>query len=991
MATALVAAAPLAAQPRPYADIGSQYIRDSWGAAQGFPGGGVSAIAQTPDGYLWIGTEKGLVRFDGSEFRLEQTASGDGGPITRVLGLTTDSEGTLWVRLQGARIVRYRARRFENVVAPVIQAEAGFTSTGRDAAGRLLITGLRSGLVRPEGPGFTTLTSAASLPPSLVIALAATEDDTIWMGTRDGGLFAFRAGKVTEGPRDLPDRKVNALLAVGARDVWIATDAGTARWDGMAMHRIDVAPLRGGNQALALTRDRAGAIWIGTARGLVRLTAAGRVAFDGRQPDTGAPVTALFEDRESSLWVGTPRGIERWRPRTFLTYAHGLAGESQGPVFADDRGRVWFSPASGGVAVLSGSEMRRVTGGGLDRDVVYSVAGDGTGVWIGRQRGGLTHLRDEDGDFQLRTYRAADGLPQESIYAVHTARDGSVWAATLSAGVSRLRDKHFTTYTTANGLASNTVSAIAEDDRGTLWFGTPNGLSTLRDGRWSTIGEQQGLPSPDVISVYADSEGVVWVGTAAGLAYVSSGRVQVPRGRTPALAEAIHGIVADSRGSLWLATARHVLRVSRPALLDPAATTLDVREYGLADGLTSTEAMKRQRAVAADGNGRIWFSLNRSLSVIDPTEALNPSPPAIVHLQSVAADGVAADPLAPLRLASPRQRLSFDFIGLSLAVPERIRFRYRLDGFDTDWSTPTTAREAVYTNLEPGCYTFRVTASNSDGLWNGADATIAVEIGQVFYRTWWFRTAAAATLALVVLGLYRLRLHQMTHQLNVRFEERLAERTRIAQELHDTLLQGFLSASMQLHVATDTLPEGSAARTGLARVEALMRQVIDEGRNAVRGLRSASAGPYDLEQALSGVPQELGLTSSAGFRVIVEGQPRPLKPLVRDEVYRIGREALVNAFRHAHATTVEVELEYAARHLRMLVRDDGIGIKYEVLKSGSDGHWGLSGMRERAERIGGRFKVFSRDAAGTEVELWIPGQVAWDTGRHESSRHKAAT
>jgi ligand-binding sensor domain-containing protein/signal transduction histidine kinase len=973
----IAAARPLAAQPGGDVPAASQYIRDAWGASQGFPGGAVSAIAQTPDGYLWIGTEKGLVRFDGSEFRLEAAAPDSAVPITRVLGLVTDNDGTLWIRLQSARLVRYRRGRFENVIAPAVQAEAGFTAMSRDAAGRVLLSGLRSGLVRPEASAFATLTAPEGMPSSLVISLAEAADGTVWIGTRDIGLFTIRSGQLAAGPQGLPDRKVNALLPMGARDLWIATDSGVAHWDGAALTLAAVPTMPGGNQALAMIANRAGGLWVGTGRGLVRLTADGRVALDERQAETGVSVTALFEDREGNLWVGTPRGIERWRARTFQTFARGLAAESQGPVFADGRGRVWFAPASGGLAWIKGTDVHRASARGLDTDIVYSIAGDASGVWIGRQRGGLTHLRDEDDELVARTYGVSDGLPQESIYAVLPARDGSVWAATLSGGVSRLKDKRLVTYTTADGLASNTVSAMAEDAQRSMWFGTPDGLSSLSGGRWTKITEAHGLPSADVISLYADDDGILWVGTAAGLAYMFSGRVHLPRGAPSSLTEPIHGIAADGRGGLWVATARRVLGVPRAALLAGTGAAPAVREYGLADGLISIETMKRQRSVVADADGRIWFSLNRSLSVVDPSRALAVSPPAIVHLRAVSADGRAMDPAAPLRLASPRQRVTFGFVGLSLSVPERTRFRYRLDGFDTDWSAPTAAREAVYTNLGPGGYTFRVMASNSDGLWNGSEAAVGLMIGRVFWQTWWFRAAVSGTFALMVLGLYRLRLHQMTHQLNVRFEERLAERTRIAQELHDTLLQGFLSASMQLHVATETLPDDSPARAGLTRVAALMRQVIDEGRNAVRGLRSTNPGPYDLEQALSGVQQELGLGTGTGFRVIVEGQPRPLNPIVRDEVYRIGREALVNAFRHAQATTVEVELEYAARHMRMLIRDDGVGIEAEVLKSGTDGHWGLSGMRERAERIGARFKVFSRAAAGTEVELVIPGHIAW--------------
>jgi signal transduction histidine kinase len=288
-----------------------------------------------------------------------------------------------------------------------------------------------------------------------------------------------------------------------------------------------------------------------------------------------------------------------------------------------------------------------------------------------------------------------------------------------------------------------------------------------------------------------------------------------------------------------------------------------------------------------------------------------------------------------------------------------------------------SAREAVYTNLSPGAYRFRVMASSSEGLWNGAEAAVGFDIEPKVWQTRWFLLTSALAFALAVLALYRMRLHRLTARLNLRFEERLSERTRIAQELHDTLLQGFLSASMQLHLAVDRMPEGSPERASLGGVIDLITRVIQEGRNAVRGLRSQESSVDDLEQALSSIRDELGIQDQVDLRVVGKGHAQRLNPMIRDEVYRIGREALINAFRHSGATRIEVGVEREAHRLRVLVRDDGKGIDAEVLRAGRDGHWGLSGMRERSERIGGRLRVWSRPGAGTEVELSVPGHVAF--------------
>jgi signal transduction histidine kinase len=452
----------------------------------------------------------------------------------------------------------------------------------------------------------------------------------------------------------------------------------------------------------------------------------------------------------------------------------------------------------------------------------------------------------------------------------------------------------------------------------------------------------------------------------------------VPRGLPASLHDQVFGLAEDRQGWLWIATSRRVIRAKRDAVHDLHLDAADVIEYGRSDGLQSTEAVKRQRSVVADLFGRIWFSMIRGLSVVDPVRATSIAAPLVARIETLSADGTAIDLQAAAASIPPGpRRVTFTYSGVNLSAPDQVRFRYRLDGFDQGWSEPVAAREAVYTNLGPGSYQFRVTASNAAGIWSGSEAAAGFEIAPTVWQTSWFRFTGALACALVLLALYRMRLHRLTRQMSVRFEERLAERTRIAQELHDTLLQGFLSASMQLHVAVDQVPADSPERARLGGVLELMGRVIEEGRNAVRGLRSPQQESDDLERSFSRVGQELGIKEDITFRVIGEGQTRPLNPIVRDDVYRIGREALVNAFRHSGATRIEVGVECARHQLRVLVRDDGSGIDAEVLRAGRDGHWGLSGMRERAERIGGRLRVWSRPGAGTEIELSVPGHVAF--------------
>ena len=959
----------------------AQYLRNRWDSESGYPGGPVHAIAQTSDGYLWIGAEKGLVRFDGLSFRLVDVGAGTGaGPA--VLGVVAAADGSLWARLRGIGLVRSRAGHLDNLLVDQGAPRSVVTAMDRSPDGVMLLATLAHGTLAHRGTSFEPITTPGTLPGSaFVISMAKASDGAIWLGTRDAGLFRVRGSQISRHRDGLPDQKINCLLAASAGEIWIGTDRGVARWNGTLISQIGVPAALRGTPALSLTRDRASNLWVAAgAQGLLRLSPDGTVHSAADAGWSLGHVAATFEDREGNLWVGTDRGIERWRDPVFTTFAtpQGIPRDASGPIHASADGRVWFGPSSGGLFWIRDGRVHEVQEAGLPQDVVYSIHGAGREVWVGRQRGGVTMLRIADeGITAVQRYTQREGLAQDSVFAVHRTRDGSVWAGTLSGGASLLSRGAFVTYDTRSGLPSNTVASLLETSDGTMWFGTPNGLAARSLQGWRTYTTANGLPSNDVTTLFEDRVGTLWVGTAKGAAYVRNGIVTSAADRAPELGRSILGFADDGRGWLWIHASEAILRVNRQALVNNALDAGNVRRYGIPDGLLGVDTAKRHRIVTQDAKGRIWFALSRGLSMADPGRADGGALPAVTLVEQLRADGASVDVRGPIRVSSSRRRIAVGYAGMSLAVPERVRFRYRLDGFDRDWSEPVAERQAVYTNLAPGPYRFRVVASNSDGLWNGSEASLAFEIEPLMWQTAWFRLTAAACAGLTGWGLYRLRVRQVSRRLNARFEERLAERTRIAQELHDTLLQGFVSASMQLHVAVEELPEASPARASLGRVHDLMRRVIDEGRNAVRGLRSSRTSPHDLEQAFAGLQQEVG-TSAASYRVIVEGRPRDLKPLVRDEVYRIGREGLVNAFRHSGGTHVELELEYAPKELHVLVRDDGRGIDPQVVRSGSDGHWGIAGMRERAQRIGATLKIRSRADAGTEVELRVPGSVAFE-------------
>jgi signal transduction histidine kinase/ligand-binding sensor domain-containing protein len=813
---------------------------------------------------------------------------------------------------------------------------------------------------------------------SPVVAMGEGPDGRVWLGTRGAGLFYVDDGQAKAVVRGLPDRRVNCVLPLTGSEVWVGTDAGVVRWDGTTLVTAGVPEALRHVRALAMVRDRDSNVWVATSAGLWRVNDSGAAPLEGGPAGAQEPVTALFEDSEGDLWTGTERGIERLRDSRFATYARaeGLPSDRNGPVYVDADGRTWFAPLDGGLYWLQGGRVNRVDAAELGADVIYSIAGARDGLWAGRRRGGLTHLVVRQGRVESRSFKRADGLAQDAVYAVHESRDGTVWAASLNDGVTRLRDGRVTTYTATHGLASDTVGSIVDDAEGTTWFATPAGLSAFSDEAWRTYTTRDGLPSDEVNCLRVGSSGVLWIGTGDGLAFRASGRIQpVPLGQL-SRGEQVLGLAEDTGGWLWLATSRRILRVREASVGGAPPAEVEVNEFGRPDGLRGIEGVKRHRSVVADALGRIWFSTNAGLSVVEPARLPRPQP-VTPRLVGVAADGQTLSLVERVHVPAGRQSVTVRFDGVSLSIPERLRFRYRLDGFDHDWSEPTSSRIARYTNLAHGSYAFRVRAFGLGEGWIGPEAAVGIVVEPALWQRGSVRALALLVVGATLAVVYRSRVRRVTRQLNLRFEERLSERLRIAHELHDTLLQGLASASMQLHVARDQLPTDSPAQPLLGRVQELMTQVIDEGRDTLRGLRTADRDSGDLPEAFARVPDEMAVRSAASLRVIVEGSPRPLREVVRDEVYSIGREALVNALRHSDANRIEVEVEYGSRALHVLVRDDGSGIDPEVLRSGRDGHFGLSGMRERAEKLGARLNVWSAAGAGTEVALSVRGSIAF--------------
>jgi ligand-binding sensor domain-containing protein len=458
----------------------SQYIRQQWIAGSTFPGGAINAIAQTADGYLWIGTDKGLVRFDGFTFSHVSLRPVVSASDTPILQLLTDPEGQLWIRPAGADFIRQNNGQFESVQYGTLMQRSQITAMSKDSNGRIVVSDIARGTFRFQGGGVEQLAQPAVLsglasPP--IISMAQDSDGRLWFGTLGVGLFVFANGQATLVDAGLPDRKINCLLLISKNELWVGTDTGLFRWDGKEFHRINPPSGLGSVQVLSLLRDRNSNIWAGTTRGLLRVNNNG-VSFSAEDAIRGqGGINALFEDREGNLWVGGSQGLGRIRDSTFLTYSPAIDSrfDRDGPVYADGHGRTWFAPAQGGLYALKNGSIQSISTGIPANDEVYSISGDGDELWVGRQHGGLTRLLLHGEAANSQTYTQANGLAQNSVYTVYRSHDGSVWAGTLSGGVSKLKDQKFTNYTMSNGLASNTIFSILETRQAKCGLAPPAG------------------------------------------------------------------------------------------------------------------------------------------------------------------------------------------------------------------------------------------------------------------------------------------------------------------------------------------------------------------------------------------------------------------------------------------------------------------------------------------------------------------------------------
>jgi ligand-binding sensor domain-containing protein/signal transduction histidine kinase len=949
-----------------------QFNAQVWLTENGLPQNTINSIVQARDGYLWIATQEGLARFDGIRFTVFDKQNAPELKSNDIRLLLEDRQGALWigtadglVRLLNGKFTAFTIR--DGLPSNVIETLC------EDRDGSLWVA-TAAGIARFGDNVFTPLAAQEAFPKNGVKALFADREGALWIGSSDG-LARHKNGAVAK--YTVQDGLANNGVVSIDQDkdgrLWVGTLDGLSCLEGNHFVTYTTRDGLPNNRIVSLAVDREGSVWIGTAVGLSRFADKHFSSFRLGDGLANEIILSIFEDREGSLWIGTESsGLSLLKDKKFTTYTskEGLSSDLVKSIYEDRKGDLWIGTNGGGLSRLKdGKFTTYTTADGLSSNVVLALFGDGDGnVWVGTPDG---LNRFKDGEF--KTFTSADGLANDSVRSIYADHHGNLWIGT-SGGLTRMRGDRLNVYTTADGLPNDFVGTIYEDAQGNIWIGTLGGLSKFRDEKFTTYTTRDGLSSDIVISLHEDADGALWIGTSGGgLNRLRQGRFAVYTSRNGLPDDVVYGILEDHENSLWLSSNKGIFRLSKKELDDFANGTVPAITpvlYGPADGMITRECSGGGHPAGwRSTDGKLWFSTIKGVAMIDPEKIkLNDQPPPVA-IEEIRVDDESIDPAQTIELAPGKSRLDFYYTALSFVAPEKVRFKYKLEGFDSDWVDGGTRRVAYYTNLRPGRYKFRVIASNNDGLWSPTGAAFDLYLRPHFYQTYWFYALCVLGLALLVWQFYRLRLKQVESQ----FAAVLAERNRIAREIHDNLAQEMLGISVQLEVVARTMPASAElAKTHLDRVRMLVRHGIAEARRYVWDLRSQALDKHDLPAALSDTARRLTTDTAVQAKVEVSGTFRPLSPLIEGHLLRIGQEAINNAVRHAHAQNILVNLKFDAERVQLSVQDDGHGFDYQESTNGDNKHFGLVGMQERAERIGATLKIDSRADEGTRVLVDVP-------------------
>jgi signal transduction histidine kinase/ligand-binding sensor domain-containing protein len=901
----------------------------------GMPQNTVQAMVQTKDGFVWLGTEVGLVRFDGYSFQAFDKNTQPALPGNDVRCLLAAGDGSLWI-------------------------------------------GTSDGLAAWKEGAVTAFTTANGLPSNIIRSLKVGRLGGVIVSTERGEI-AVEDGRVANLQMDVvqpPAVGYDVALANGThllvnkREFERSQNGQTERWT--------VGKELPGSKIQTWFADREGSLWIGTNGGLARWINGKVQLFPVTDPLARASVLAIMEDREGNFWVGTEAdGLHILRDQRFKTIGarEGLSSDATTTVVEDANGKLWVGTGGGLNAVPrdgknAGAAQAYSVRDVLLSDVILSLASaPNDDLWVGTPDG-LNRIRGSAVD----AFTSADGLPDDFIRSLHVEGDGSLWIGTRR-GLTHWRvpspgaaasTAQMQTYTHADGLGSDLVGAMARDAHGDLWVATFAGLSRLHGSRIENFTVANGLSGNVITALLARADGSLLIGTQDHGWDLWDGQ-RFSAANNGLDQSTIHAILDDGLGHLWFATGKGIARCEAVSMRSAADCSHWI-EFGTADGLRSGETATNSHPSAwRSSNGHLWFATPKGLVEVDPAHFPVNAVPAGVALERFAIDDqpqTLRGTVPSVQIPAGHVHFEFDYAGLSFVAPQKVRYRYMLENFDPGWTEAGSRRTAYYTNIPAGHYTFRVQAANNDGVWNTEGAALTFVLRPHFYQTLWFYALLILAFVGLVVLVQRLRLKRAEREFNAV----LGERNRIAREIHDTLAQGYVGISVQLEVLAELLrlSKVDAAAKHLDLTRGYVREGLADARQSIWALRSQDSGETTLPVKLRRMVESdgnHGLESS--FSIF--GAYRPLPPGTEREILRIAQEAIHNVKKHAGARKLSVQLEYRPQEIALDVRDDGQGFAAD--EAPAPGHYGLTGMRERAAATGGNLEVISEPGSGTTVRL----------------------
>lgn len=952
----------------------SQYVTHDWSTEHGLPDNNIQEVVQSTDGYLWLGTQKsGLVRFDGARFEPWLADSADSGDGVSIRALCETADGSLWVGTDGSGLFRFQGKQRTRYGKSDGLPDDHIRVLHEDRAGVLWI-GLNGRALAQWNSKQFVVVPVPEDGPAAVVDFCEDREGGMWLA--GDGLWYFKDGQFTNLQKKLGLRPLRFTSVRESRDggIWVGTMRGLLLLQGGDVRTYLEVDGLSDEQVRTLHLDREGNLWIGTNSGLDRFRDG---KFTRCLTKDHAPydlVYSIFEDREGSLWIGTNGGLTRLRDDKFfnLTTRDGLPQNLIAAAVEAPDGSLWLASRTRGIARSEDGETTIYDKQkGLARDSMRCIHADRQGtIWAGTQNGGLTRIANG----AVSTLGTEGELNSRLVTAIQGDPEGQLWLLVEEGTLFRYMNGTFNRLAAAEGLVGMKVEAIHLGMGGGFWAATEAGLNLRQSSRWRNFPFPEGLKGKPVRSLYEDMDGMVWLCFAsAGLVRFAEGKFTRYRAAQGLFDHSPYAVLEDSRNNLWMSSGKGVFRIGKEDFtrLDRGEIEkLDCVSFSEADGMSSRRCSRAGFPLATKlCDGRLCFPTDRGLAIVDPENLpQNPVVPPVI-VESIFVDHHRFQPDRIERLGSKTKDVEIQYSAISLRGADKVAFKYRLEGFDEDWIDAKTRRVAHYQNLAPGRYRFQVIAANEDGIWNQEGAAFAFVKEPLLHQTAGFYVLCGSLIAAAVGLIFWSRFARAKRH----FAAQLEERTRIARDLHDTLEQGLVGISMQLNLAAARLSRSQGVgRKHLEKARYMLRLTMADARSAISNLRNGSSKHKDLMSEFARIADELALGSSLRLVTHEQGDPVKLAPFAEDTLIRIAQEAMTNVLKHAGATTIQLDLVNEPAQMTLRIRDDGCGFDMAPIAGRSESGYGLLGMRERTEKLGGALTISSAPSQGTLIEVVLP-------------------